>query len=46
MRNLKSCLALCAALGLGVVSNLTFAQDDLDNLLKDLEGETKVEAKA
>ena len=47
MRNLKSCLALCAAVGLAGVSGLTFAQDDLDDLLKDLEGESaKVEAKA
>ena len=40
MRNMKSCLAFGVALCFVVISGLTFAQDDLDDLLKDLEGET------
>ena len=39
MRNIKSCLAYGAALCLVVISGLAYAQDDLDDLLKDLEGE-------
>ena len=38
MTNMKSCLVLGVATAFAILSGLTFAQDDLDDLLKDLEG--------
>ena len=38
MTNRKSCLVFVTAVGFAVASGLAFAQDDLDALLKDLEG--------
>ena len=52
MTNLKKLTACGAALALVAVGSLAFAQDDLDDMLKDLEGEigaeeaTTAEAKA
>ena len=38
MTNVRSCLALGVTMAFAIVSCVAFAQDDLDDLLKDLEG--------
>ena len=43
MKNLKKLTAYGAAVALVAVGSLAFAQDDLDDLLKDLEGDTAAE---
>lgn len=46
MMNIKTLVAVGAAMTLTVMSGNSFAQDDLDDLLKDLEGEAVAEAPA
>ena len=43
MKNLKKLTAYGAVLAFAAVGSLAFAQDDLDDLLKDLEGDTAAE---
>lgn len=46
MMNIKTLVAVGAAMTLTVMSGNSFAQDDLDDLLKDLEGDAVAEAPA
>ena len=38
MTNVRNCLAMGVTMAFAIVSGMAFAQDDLDDLLKDLEG--------